>query len=470
MTTRDQAPTAPDRPVPGAAAPPDGVEAAVRRAVRSGAVAGAVAMAVTREGVLHEVAEGRRALGPDAAAPAEADGDGHGHDGHGHDGQGRDARGRDGHRTDGHGADGRPADGHGVDGHGHADGGDSTGEAMTADTLFWIASMSKLVTSVAALQLVEAGRLSLHAPVGTVLPALAAPQVLEGFDARGEPVLRPARRPVTLHHLLTHTAGMAYEFWEKQIIRFQERTGLPSLRTGRLAALSAPLVFDPGERWLYSIATDWVGLAVEAASGMALPEYLQTRVFGPLGMTDTQFGTRPDQAGRIARMHRREADGSLAAVPFAAREAPEFNSGGGGLYSTGPDYARLLRMLLGGGALEGERLLRPDTVTAMGENQIGGLQTVDLMAARPELSNDVTFFAGTGAKWGLGSLVDTRARPDGRSAGTLSWGGLANTYFWVDPMRGLGGLFLAQVLPFADQRVLEANGAFEAACYRSLRG
>lgn len=384
----------------------DAIDHVLQGAVEAGAVPGGVAIATTRDGILYEGAHGRRSL----ADPA----------------------------------------------------------AMTLDSVFWIASMTKLVTSVAALQLVEEGRLELHAPVGTLLPRLAAPQVLEGFDVQGEPRLRPARRPVTLHHLLTHTAGLSYEFWDGQLIRFQERTGLPSIRTGRLAALEAPLAFDPGEGWLYSTATDWVGLAVEAASGLRLDAYLRAHILDPLGMTDTQFGTTPEQAGRVAAMHRRAPDGSLSVVPFAARTEPEFHSGGGGLYASGPDYARFLRALLCGGALEGARILRPDTVALMGENQIGGLQTVDLAAARPELSNDVTFFAADGPKWGLGSLVDTRASAHGRAAGTLSWAGLANTYFWIDPLRGLAGLFLAQILPFADPAVLAANRRFEAACYAAL--
>ena len=382
------------------------IEHALREAVQGGAAPGVVGVAVTREGTLHAGAQGRRSLADDAA--------------------------------------------------------------MTTDTVFWLASLTKLVTSVAALQLVEQGRLALHAPVGELLPRLAAPQVLEGFDATGTPLLRPARRPVTLHHLLTHTSGLSYEFWDQQLLRFQERTGLPSLRTGRLAALEAPLVFDPGERWLYSPATDWVGLAVEAASGLTLDQYLARHVFEPLGMTDTQFGTRPAQQHRLAGMHRRDAAGALHAVPFAARTEPEFHSGGGGLYATGPDYARFLRMLLGAGSLEGVRVLAPETVTLLGQNHIGGLATVDLPAARPEFSNDVTFFAAAEPKWGLGSLVDTRPSPHGRSAGTLSWAGLANTYFWIDPMRGLAGLFLAQILPFADAPALAANQRFEAACYEVL--
>ncbi len=247
------------------------------------------------------------------------------------------------------------------------------GPAMTLDTVFWIASMTKAVTSVAALQLVERGLLELDAPIGALLPGLAAPQVLEGFDAEGAPRLRPARRPITLRHLLTHTAGFGYDIWNAEINRYMAATGLPPTGTGRLAALAAPLLFDPGERWNYGINTDWVGRAVEAASGRSLDVYFRERIFGPLGMTETGHVLRPEQRTRRAAMHQRVADGGLAPVAFALPEAPEFFSGSGGLHSTAGDYLRFARMILGRGRLDGAELLRPETVDLMATNQIGPL-------------------------------------------------------------------------------------------------
>ena len=188
------------------------------------------------------------------------------------------------------------------------------GPAMTRDSVFRIASMTKAVTSVAALQLVEQGKLQLDEPIGKVLPELAAPQVLEGFDSSGAPRLRPAKRPITLRHLLTHTAGFGYEVWDPDLIHYVKVTGIPSILTGKLAALHLPLVFDPGERWEYGINIDWVGRAVEAAAGQPLDAYFSAHIFAPLGMTDTGFVPSADQASRLVRVHRRGLDGSLEPI------------------------------------------------------------------------------------------------------------------------------------------------------------
>jgi len=342
---------------------------------------------------------------------------------------------------------------------------------MTADSLFWIASMTKAVTSVMAMQLVEEGRLALDAPLGGLLPGLAEPQVLEGFDAAGRPRLRPARRPITLRLLLTHTAGFSYNTWNPDIARFMAATGLPATRTHRLASLDAPLAFDPGERWEYGINTDWVGRAVEAALGQRLEEAVQARIAGPLGMADTGYIPGPAQRARRARAHQRGPDGGLAPIDFppAPPPDPEF-FGGGGLFSTGPDYIRFLRMLLGGGALEGVRILRPETVAEMGRNQIGGLEFRPMRTALPAMSNDFDPFPGITRRWGLGFLINEAAVPGRRAAGSLAWAGLGNTWFWLDPASGVAGVLMTQILPFADGPVLDLLGRFEAAVYRGLRG
>ena len=226
------------------------------------------------------------------------------------------------------------------------------GSAMTPDTIFRIASMTKAVTSVAAMQLVEAGKLELDQPIGRVLPELAAPQVLVGFDAAGKPRLRPARRPITLRHLLTHTAGFGYEMLNADLIRYIHRTDTPSTSTGRLASLRLPLLFDPGERWEYGISIDWVGRAVEAVSGTSLDRYFREHIFAPLGMADTGFALAPEQMSRLAPVHQRRADGSLAPIAVdMPPQKPEFWAGGGGLYSTGGDYLRFVRMVLDQGAV-----------------------------------------------------------------------------------------------------------------------
>lgn len=343
------------------------------------------------------------------------------------------------------------------------------GPPMTLDTVFRVASMTKAVTSIAALQLVEQGKLKLDGPVPPIDPALSAPQVLEGFDAAGAPRLRPARRPITLRHLLTHTAGFSYELWDADMVRYVKASGTPATSTGKVASLRIPLVFDPGEKWEYGINIDWVGLLVEAASGQKLDAYFQEHIFGPLGMKDTGFVTTPEQRARQASVHQRQADGSLQPQPLETPFTPEFWAGGGGLYSTAPDYMIFLRALLHEGALDGARILRPETVALMRQNHIGGIEAGILKTTNPDRSTDVDFFPGASLKWGLATMLNAPAGPNGRSAGSLTWAGLFNTHYWIDPARHVVGVIMMQVLPFGDERAMRVYGEFERGVYGALK-
>ncbi|HZT88553.1 MAG TPA: serine hydrolase domain-containing protein [Stellaceae bacterium] len=340
--------------------------------------------------------------------------------------------------------------------------------AMTADTVFRIASMTKAVTCVAAMQLVEQGRLSLDRPVPPIDPAIAEPQVLDGFDPDGRPLLRPAKRPITLRHLLTHTAGFTYEFWNADTGRYLKATGAPSITSGRLAGLRYPLMFDPGERWEYGINIDWVGRLVEWASDTPLDAYLRDHVLAPLGMRDTGFAPSAEQRARQAAVHLRRGDGGLDPQPLGPPPNPEFFAGGGGLYSTAPDYLRFVRMLLNEGSLDGARVLKPETVALMGRNHIGDLPAGVLKTAMPERTNDVDFFPGQQVRWGLGYMLNLEPGPNGRSAGTVSWAGINNTYYWIDPAKRVGGVIMTQILPFADHRAVALYGRFERAVYDSI--
>lgn len=336
---------------------------------------------------------------------------------------------------------------------------------MSLDTVVVLASMTKIVTSVAAMQLVEQGRIGLDEPLGARIPELAVVQVLDGFNDDGTPRLRPPRRLVTLRHLLTHTAGFAYHVWNAGTLRYHDCTGVPTIDSGRKACLGIPLACDPGERWEYGLSTDWVGQTVERISGQPLDAYFDEHLLGPLGMDDTGFVLRQDQRPRLARMHVRQPDGTLEPLPFEEPQEPEFLEGGGGLSSTGPDYLRFLRMLLGGGELDGARILRPETVAEMGTNQIGDLTAGVLTTAVPEVSNSVEFFPGVVKKWELGAMLTTEQTDTGRAAGSLTWGGIANTYFWLDPTRRVAAVLLTQILPFADPGVLDLLAQFERAVY-----
>jgi methyl acetate hydrolase len=344
----------------------------------------------------------------------------------------------------------------------------SKDDAMTTDSVFWIASMTKAVTAAGAMQLVEQGRLALEAPIGNVLPDLAAPQVLEGFDANGEPKLRPARNPITLRHLMTHTAGFCYDLWNGDMVQYMAKTGTPGIISCQNAALKTPLASDPGTRWEYGINIDFVGKAVEAASGKRLDAYLRDSLFAPLGMTDTSFKIGDAQRQRLVGMHARGPDGSLAAIPFELEQNPEFHMGGGGLYSTAGDYIKFTQMILNKGRGNGNQVLRPETVAMMGQNHIGDLNMTKMSSALPNFTNDVDLYPDMAKKWGLSFLINTAKTPEGRSPGSLAWAGLANTYYWIDPVRDVTGVILMQVLPFGDGKCLEAFAGFESGVYAGL--
>ena len=344
----------------------------------------------------------------------------------------------------------------------------SKDDAMTADSVFWIASMTKAVTSAGAMQLVERGKLSLDEPIGKLLPDLAAPQVLDGFDAKGEPKLRPAKSPITLRKLMTHTAGFCYDLWNADMGKYMEKTGTPGIISCSNAALKTPLASDPGTRWEYGINIDFVGKAVEAASGKKLDAYLHDHMFAPLGMNDTGFKITDNMRKRLVGMHARGEDGALAAIPFELEQNPEFHMGGGGLYSTAADYIKFCQMILNKGKGNGNQLLKPETVAAMGQNQMGDLSVGKLTSAAPPFTNDVDLYPDMIKKWGLSFLINTAKTPEGRSAGSLAWAGLANTYYWIDPSRDVCGVILTQLLPFADKHSLEAFAGFERGVYAGL--
>lgn len=343
-----------------------------------------------------------------------------------------------------------------------------TGVDMTPDSVFWIASMTKAITTAAAMQLVEQGKLSLDAPIGKVLPDLAAPQVFEGFDDSGAPKLRPATRPITLRHLMTHTAGFCYDMWNGDMVKYLEKTGTPGITTCLDAALKTPIMTEPGTRWEYGTNIDFVGKAVEAVSGRRLGEYMRENLFKPLGMDDTAFRIGDAQRKRLVGMHARGEDGSLQPIPFELEQNPEFEMGGGGLYGTAADYIRFTRMILNKGSGNGNQVLKPETVATMAQNHIGELAMGKMTGYVAFATNDVDLYPGMVKKWGLSFMINTAMTPEGRSAGSLAWAGLANTYYWIDPARDITGVILMQVLPFADPKCLAAFAAFEAGVYAGL--
>jgi len=336
------------------------------------------------------------------------------------------------------------------------------------DSVFWIASMTKAITAAAAMQLVEQDKLTLDAPLAAVLRDLAETQVLDGFDSEGTPKLRPPRQPITLRHLLTHTAGFCYDMWNGNMVRYLETTGIPPFRSGLNAAMKVPIMRDPGTRWEYGTNIDFVGKVIEAVSGERLDVYFQDHLLGPLGMSDTAFVIGDAQRKRLVAMHSRGADGALTPIPFEIKQDPEFFAGGGGLYGTAPDYIKFTQMMLNNGTGKGHRVLKPETVALMSQNHIGELNMTPMTSAVPTASNNVDFLPGIDKKYGLSFMINTAQSAEGRSAGSLAWAGLANTYYWIDPARDITGVIMMQVLPFADSTCLKVFSDFERTVYAGL--
>ncbi|UGY29601.1 beta-lactamase family protein [Bradyrhizobium septentrionale] len=343
-------------------------------------------------------------------------------------------------------------------------------QPMTVDSVFWIASMTKAVTTTAAMQLVEQGKLSLHDPASKIVPEIKSIQVLDGFDTSGKPNLRVPKREITLHHLLTHTAGFTYPMWDPNNGRYAKYAQIPDIGTCKKAALLMPLAFDPGTRWEYGINIDWAGQMVERVSGQSLEDYFRDHIFKPVGMIDTGFILTDSQKGRLAGMHARQPDGALKQINFQMEQKPEFFMGGGGLYSTAPDYLKFTQMFVRDGRINGAQVLRPETVAAMRKNQLGNLKVHVLKTADPSLSNDAEFFPGMPKGWSYGFMLNDKTAATGRSAGSLAWAGLANTYYWIDVKNKVSGVIMMQLLPFADGPSLKEFAAFEGVVNHGGKG
>ncbi|RVB22661.1 class A beta-lactamase-related serine hydrolase, partial [Mesorhizobium sp. M7A.F.Ca.CA.004.05.1.1] len=341
----------------------------------------------------------------------------------------------------------------------------ATGATMRADTVFWLLSMTKAFTATACMQLIEQGRINPEDDAAKYLPELANPMVLEGFDGHGQPRLRPAKLAIKVRHLLTHTSGYTYSIWSDALTRYENVTGMPDIATCKNGAFLAPLEFDPGERWQYGISMDWVGKLVEAVSDQSLEVYFRENIFAPLGMTDSGFLIGSKQKARVATFHNRREDGGLTPAPFEMPQRPEFFMGGGGGFSTPRDYMAFLRMLLNGGTHKGVRVLKPETVASMMRNQIGDLDVHAMRTAQPAYSQSFDQFPDEPHKWGYSFDINTLPGPNGRSAGSISWAGLLNCYFWLDPVRKVTGAIFTQLLPFYDQKVVKLYGTFERGLY-----
>ena len=336
---------------------------------------------------------------------------------------------------------------------------DTSGVPVSADSIYAIASMTKAITTVAALQLVESGKLSLESPVAKYLPKLANPKVLVGFDQKGEPEMRAAKTQITLRHLLTHTSGLCYDAWDANMFRLAANRSDSQVET--------ILMFDPGARWQYGTGLDWTGRLVETISGKSLEEYFQTCILQPLRMKDTSFILPAAKFDRLVSSWHRQPNGTLTQDTRKPPAPPEEFNGGGGLFSTTSDYVRFMQMILAKGrGLGGLVILRPETVHSMEINQIGTLTAGKMKSYAPRSSRDVDIQPGHSEKWGLGFLINTDPYDGGRLAGSLAWAGILNTFFWIDPKRSLCAVLMMQFMPFVDHQATGLLNDFEQAVYR----
>ncbi|MFF7853237.1 serine hydrolase [Streptomyces sp. NPDC007904] len=329
----------------------------------------------------------------------------------------------------------------------------AAGLPVGSDTLWRIYSMTKPVTSVGALMLVEEGRLALDDPVGRYLPAFAAPRVYESGSGDGVRT-RPAAGPLLVRHLMTHTSGLTFGFYHAHPVDALYRAAglessvVPGSDLAETVDVYArlPLQFDPGTQWNYSVSSNVLGRIIEVVSGQPLDVFLAERVFRPLGMTDAGFEVTGEQAERLAELYGETADGGIEVVAgLPLRGRPRFLSGSGGMVASAHDMHRFMELLRRRGELDGVRLLDAGTVGLMTRNHLPGgadLRAVGSRPAHDEPGND-----GVGFGLGVSVVIDPSRTQVPSGLGTYGWSGVATTTFWIDPGRDLTVQFYTQVRP-----------------------
>jgi methyl acetate hydrolase len=340
-------------------------------------------------------------------------------------------------------------------------------QEATINTVFRIFSMSKAVGSLAAMILMDRGKLDPNSAVESILPEFAALKVLHGFDDKG-PILRAATVKATVRHLATHTSGLAYEFWNANMQRYMEATGAPTILSGLISAMNYPLQFEPGTRWDYGISTDWLGRVVEKLDGRRIDKFCQEEIFEPLGMVDTAFEVLPHMAARLATVNIRGEDGKFGDFTIAPPSNPEFYGMGHALYSTAPDYMRFLRLFLNKGMLDGKRLLSEAGLEKMLKNQIGELPIPCLKSTAPPLTADAEFFPGKKKSHSMAFMRFDEDIPGMRAANSQGWAGVLNSHYWFDPKNDVTGILMTQSLPFVEPKFMATYESFERTTYKNL--
>jgi methyl acetate hydrolase len=342
----------------------------------------------------------------------------------------------------------------------------STGQAATVDTVFRIFSMTKAVGGMAAMILMDRGKLSADATVESIVPEFAMLKLLDGFDAAGAPILLAPTVKATVRHLATHTSGLVYEFWSTDMPRYMTATGAPTILSGLVSSMNYPLLFEPGTRWDYGIGIDWLGRVVEKVDGRRIDQFCREEILEPLGMTDTAFEVLPHMVSRLADVRIRGESGEFGEFAIAPPSNPEFYGMGHALYSTAPDYLRFLRMILHKGTLDGKRIISEAGLSSMLNNQIGNTPITCLKSTAPPLTADAEFFPGRKKSHSMAFMRFDEDIPGMRHAGSQGWAGVLNSHYWFDPKADMAGLIMTQSLPFVEPRFMNLYEQFEQAAYR----
>ena len=340
--------------------------------------------------------------------------------------------------------------------------------AMTTDSVLALFSTTKALAGACLMQLVEEGKVSLSDPAGAYVPEIDELQVLDGFDATGQPRTRPPKRRITINDLMLHTSGLCYEFFSNDDLKFRAAQGIPTVVSCTHASIRTVLLHDPGAAWTYGVNMDWVGLIIENIRGKRLGDVMRQRVFEPLDMKDMAFTMSESMAQRRATIHDRAIDGKLTPLPeLSLPQPPEMDCGGHGLYGTVGEYMKFIRMMLNDGAGPNGRVLKAETVAAMCKDGLAdmGLSAGGWTTSVPSLSNTGEFFPGTGKGWGYTFMTNREDTPSGRPTGSLMWAGLANCFYWIDRKNGIGGYWGTQILPFQDAASYPGFVEFETAVY-----
>jgi methyl acetate hydrolase len=342
-------------------------------------------------------------------------------------------------------------------------------QPMTLDSVFAIFSTTKALTGTLVMQLVEEGLLSLDDDAGRWVPELDELQVLDGFDANGQPRLRAPKRKVKVNDLMLHTSGLCYEFFSGDDLKFRGAKNIPTVVSSSFESIRTVLLHDPGAAWTYGVNIDWLGRIVEKHRDKRLGEVMRERLFDPLGMDEIGFRMTDSMKSRRVVIHDRAADGKLTPVPdLVLPDPPPMDMGGHGLYATVGEYMKFIRMVLNNGSGPNGRVLKPETVDAMARDglQAAGLSVGGWATSIPSLSNTGEFFPGLDKGWAYSFMTNRERAPSGRSPGSLMWAGLANCFFWIDRTAGVGGYWATQLLPFQDAASYPAFVEFETTVYQ----